>query len=329
VAAARKADLEQQKESVTTNARDIGFLVRLAFADAKENEKYLELAAFYLELGLVEDALFYRNAQLSADYHLVNYFWSRDPYRVYAALRGFISDKHDGSVPDFDLLYELPGNYQLLSDLVRYNLNEDPLASAVVFLTLLPDSDGDRYAASLADLTAQLSRLNSHHQNFAEYIEMLGRLTELLKTEDTVFHQSPLLHLTLKTFGHLKMGGGLPSDTNHYFDEAHTLFTTGREPGRIEQLLVLSLTESPRHTDSWEHLAALLFWQEKVEEALVAYTQLYQLDNSNLETAAHIAECYDRLGFRGLSGSYADYLPILNQNIGNKEVIEIINRLDG
>ena len=26
---------------------------------------------------------------------------------------------------------------------------------------------------------------------------------------------------------------------------------------------------------------------------------------------------------------YADHLPILNQNIGNKEVIEIINRLDG
>jgi len=92
---------------------------------------------------------------------------------------------------------------------------------------------------------------------------------------------------------------------------------------------ILCLTESPRHTDSWEHLAALLFWQEKVEEALVAYTQLYQLDNSNLETAAHIAECYDRLGFRGLSRSYANHLSILNQNIENNEVIEIINRLDG
>jgi len=329
VVTAKKADLEQQRGSVTTNARDIAYLVRLAFADAKENEKYFELAAFYLELGLVEDALFYRNAQLSADYHLVNYFWPRDPYRIYTALRGFTSDRQDGSVPDFDLLYELPGNYQLLSDLVSYKLIEDPLASAVGFLTLLPDSDGDKYAASLADLNAQLSRLDSYHQNFAEYIEMLGRLADLRNTEDTVFHQSPLLRLTLKTFGHLKMAGDLPSDANHYFEEAHTLFTAGREPERIKQLLVLSLTESPRHVDSWEHLAALLFWQKKVEEALIAYTQLYQLDNSNLETMAHIAECYDRLDFKGLSRSYAEHLPILNQDIGNDKVTEIINHLSG
>ena len=66
-----------------------------------------------------------------------------------------------------------------------------------------------------------------------------------------------------------------------------------------------------------------------MEEALVAYTQLYQLDNSNLETMAHIAECYDKLGFRGLSRSYADHLPILNENIGNEVVVEIINRLNG
>jgi hypothetical protein len=44
VAAAKKADLEQQKGSVTTSARDIGYLARLAFAGAQENEKYLELA---------------------------------------------------------------------------------------------------------------------------------------------------------------------------------------------------------------------------------------------------------------------------------------------
>jgi tetratricopeptide (TPR) repeat protein len=80
---------------------------------------------------------------------------------------------------------------------------------------------------------------------------------------------------------------------------------------------------SPRHLDSWEYLGALLFAFGRTEEALVTYNQLYQLDSSNLETMAHIAECYYHLGFPGLARSYANHLEILNAKVR----IPVVNRI--
>ena len=131
------------------------------------------------------------------------------------------------------------------------------------------------------------------------------------------------MQLTLKTFGHLKIDTNLSREPNTYFQEASALFRKGQEPDRIEKLLVRSLATSPRHLDSWEYLGALLFALGRTEEALIVYNQLYQLDSSNLETAAHIAECYHHLGFSGLARSYANHLEILNV----ESRIPIVNKI--
>ena len=323
VAAVKKKDLERQKLVFVKDLNKLDYLVLRVFQDATASEKHEELVAYYLESGLVEDALYFASQQLSSRYHLVNFYHTDNPYRDFALLRDVVSRSRANEEMDPSLLQKLPGNAEILSALIRDELDGDSLGRAIAAFSMLPDTDTEGYQKAFSGLKNELLELSGDYPNIKEYIRVLDTLAQLQTDQRLLFSATGLMQLTWKTFGHLRIDTSLPKESNTYFQEASTLFQKGQQPDRIEKLLVQSLAVSPRHLASWEYLGALLFALGRKEEALVTYNQLYQLDSSNLETMAHIAECYYHLGFPGLARSYANHLEILNA----KARIPVVNRI--
>jgi len=325
VAAVKKKDLERQKLVFIEDLNKLDYLVLRVFQDATASEQHEELAVYYLESGLVEDALYFASQRLSSQYHLVNFYHTDNPYRDFAVLRDVVNRSRANEELDPALLQQLPGNAEILSALIRDELDGDPLGRAVATFSMLPDTDTEDYQKTFSGLKNELLKLSGDYPNIKEYIRVLDTLAKLQtgRGPGPLFSSTGLMQLTLKTFGHLRIDTSLAKESNTYFQEASTLFQKGQQPDRIEKLLVRSLAVSPRHLDSWEYLGALLFALGRKEEALVTYNQLYQLDRSNLETMAHIAECYYHLGFPGLARSHANHLEILNANVR----IPVVNRI--
>jgi hypothetical protein len=74
-------------------------------------------------------------------------------------------------------------------------------------------------------------------------------------------------------------------------------------------------------------LAAILWAQKMEKEALLIYTQLYQMDNSNLEIMANLTECYERVGLKNIAMSYLEYIVMLNSEKNIRSVSDIVNRV--
>jgi hypothetical protein len=47
-------------------------------------------------------------------------------------------------------------------------------------------------------------------------------------------------------------------------------------------------------------------------EALIVYTQMYQLDSNNLENMAHLSEGYSVIGLQNMADKYIAHITALN-----------------
>jgi len=318
--------LEKQRKQLNKNTEDIGFYVYKVFEQAKEEDQYHELMTFYLELGLIEDAMHYQKQILKNKYNLINFYYPKNPFLERKELRKILTyASNNNKNLDTDAINTLPGNFEIITHVINSKYKGDPLASIIFYFTLLPDTPEKKHRVIFERIIENINSLKKYYQSFKEYSLMLQTLRNGM--DKSFFEQNDVLAYSSLTLGHLEFDNTLSGKTNQYFEEADGFFQKGINKEKIKQLLLKSISISPRHSDSWNYLGAVLLVDNFVKEALILHTQAYQIDNSNIETIAHIADCYYRLNYKTLANNYAEHLKLLNKNIGNNFVNKIIQKI--
>jgi tetratricopeptide (TPR) repeat protein len=189
----------------------------------------------------------------------------------------------------------------------------------------LPDTPPNLYQKHLGRIIDTIKSKKHTHIATGQYADLLKHLA--VKVDEHIFSQNIVLYYAYRTLGHLDIDPTLGGEANPYFEEAKTLFMKGQDVDRIMHLLAQSLEVSPRHTDSWNYLGAVLTAQKKFEDALVLHTQAYQIDKGDLETAANIADCYYRLHYPNLASSYAHQILRFNSDRDNAFANKIAKKI--
>ncbi len=325
VFAAPVEQFEKYKKNISVSISDTDFIVKRAFEQAKEDELYNELKTFYLELGLVEDALYYQRQFLSESYPMINYYHAQNPFAERKVLREILLSEDAIKEADAEMLKRLPASFEIIDHIITSGYNEDSPAAIIFYLTALPDSSEEEYERTFKNILKRIEALHRHYKKIKEYSVLIQDLNK--NADKSFFQQNDVLKYAFMTFGHLEFDSSIRDDPNKYFIEAKAFFQKGKNIEKITKLLVKSVAISPRHADGWNYLGAVLTAENKTKEALIVHTQAYQIDNTDIETMANIADCYYRLNYNELAGNYAEHLALLNKDIQNTFVNKIINKI--
>ena len=326
VAAIPVAEVNKYKKTVFENNNQIEAVVRKVFSEASEEERFQELIGYYLEMGLIEDAIYYQQQLLSKQLHLVNYYHQENPYHERKILREVLSIVKSGEKPPSIYLEQLPANAEVMEGVLEKH-QKDPMELIVLLRTVLVDRNGIERNAVHKKIYESLSKLADKYSSMQDYLTLEGQIRKLEDDGSSFFQDSPLLMGVLETSGHLIISKNLSDGGTEDFRQAKELFHQGKNPEKIKNLLVRAIQLSPRHLKSWEYLAAILWAQKMEKEALLIYTQLYQMDNSNLEIMANLTECYERVGLKNIAMSYLEYIVMLNSEKNIRSVSDIVNRV--
>lgn len=315
-------EIKKQKKIVFENLNQVDEVVRKVFSKANQEDKFQELIAWYLELGMLEDALYYQRELLTRQIHLVNYYRSNDPFSEREILRKILLGTTSNALSTH-YLSELPANAEIIQRVI-----EDGQYSSLELIVLLRTMHLDLSSKVSDDnhkkIAQQLSDLADKYAAIHEYVQLERKIRNLESSGKSSLQKHSLLKGVLETSGHLVISERLSDEVTDEFKEAQVLFHKGRDPEKIKQLLIQSLQLSPRHLKSWEYLAAILSAQKMDLEALLIYTQLYQMDNSNLEIMANLADSYSRSGLKSIAKSYISHVETLGSG---KKISKSVQRM--
>ena len=315
--------VKKKKKELSSVEIDIAYLVRKTFQEALVKDQYQELASYYLEMGLWEDAICFQRKTLSQKFNLVNYYHSIDPMAERKCLRALLEDATHIGDPAI-ILKKLPGNINALNVIISAYDNQPPLNKVILQLTKLPAVSEKDLAQNYKKLNELLSTIGSG-DGLVEYLQVVEGLQMQKGTHS--FTNENIIRNSFIALGHLNMDETLKKSENNFFHSAIQHFKKGGDKNIIRQLLVKSIRESPRHAESWNYLGALMTAEDLPYEAVVLHTQAYYLDNNNLETMANLADCYLRLGKKNLAMNYAVYMNILNEKVKSKFVSKVILKI--
>jgi len=310
VVAVPAKELNKKKNVTDKQLNNISSVVRQAFSQAKQEKKYQELVDWYLELGLFEDALYYQKKLLSQELYLVNYYQQDDPYSERELSRNILSQK---VVINPLLLKKSPANASVITKLIDEEYQDNPMASIVLMMTMLVDQNKENQEKTFNKINEQLSKLSDQYPLVQDYIELQKNINQIRGDNDSIFQNNAVLRMVLATSGHLMMDDKLPEYETNEFKQAEGLFKKGIELEKIITLLLDSIKKIPKHIASWDYLSAALWAKDMKLEALVAYTQLYQLDNNNLETMRNLAKSYSAAGLQNMSNKYTAHVSVINK----------------
>ena len=309
VVATPTKELDKKKTTTYQRLNHINNVVRQVFSQAKQEGEYQELVDWYLEVGLFEDALYYQKQLLSQDLYLVNYYQQDDPYDEREVLRQILSQ---AKALDPTLLQRSPANTEIITWLINEQYQDNPMASIVLMMTMLVDKSKTNQEKILNNINEQLLKLGEQYPFVLDYIKLQKNINQIRNKSDSIFQNNSVLKMTLETSGHLMMDDNLSEHETDEFKQAQKLFHKGKDPKKIITLLSDSIQKSPRHIASWDYLAAVLWSQKMKLEALIVYTQMYQLDSNNLENMAHLSEGYSVIGLQNMADKYIAHITVLN-----------------
>ena len=312
VVAVPAKELNKKKIRAHRQMNHIDNAVYQVFLQAKQAERYQDLVDWYLELGLFEDALYYQRQLLSQDLYLVNYYQQDDPFSDREVLRNILSQK---VTPNPSLLKQSPANADIITKLINEEYQDNPMASIVLMTTMLVDQNEENQEKTLSKINEQLLNLSDQYPLVQDYIKLQKNINQIRDKGDSIFQNNAVLRMVLATSGRLKMDDKLPQYETNEFKQAEGLFKKGVELEKIISLLLDSIKKIPRHTASWDYLSAALWAKGMKPEALVAYTQLYQLDSSNLEIMRSLAKSYSAVGLQNMADRYTAHIAIINRDL--------------
>ena len=318
--------LAKYKKDISAKVTDVGYFIGKVIEQAKKNEQYNKLITYYLELGLIEDAIYCQKQLIKNKYDITNYYIPKNPFNERQELRKVISHASKQESIDTDIIKGLPGNYEIITQIINSEYKDDPLASVVLYLTSLPDTPEDKYKYATENISKNINSIIANNKIISEYSSLLQSMRDDIDT--SFFKQYDVLYYSFITCGHLEFDNSLSSETNKYFKEAEDLFSKGKNIEKIIKLLVKSLSKSPRHSKSWNYLGAALTAKNQFKEALIVHIQAYQIGNSDIEVMANMADSYHKLHFNLLAKKYAEHLNILNKDINNNFVNKVIRNIN-
>jgi hypothetical protein len=310
VVAIPSKELNKKKNTIHQKLNHIDNVVHQVFLQAKQAERYQDLVGWYLELGLFEDALYYQKQLLSQELYLVNYYQQDNPFHEREVLRNIVSQKIDLNPA---LLKQSPANTEIITWLINEQYQDNPMASIVLMMTMLVDNSKINQEKILNNINEQLLRLGEQYPFVLDYIKLQKNINQIRNKSDSIFQNNSILRMVLATSGHLMMDDQLPKYETNEFKQAERLFKEGVEPEKIITLLLNSIKKSPRHIKSWDYLSAVFWAKDMKLEALVVYTQLYQLDNNSLETMESLEKSYSSVDLQNMADKYGTHIAIINK----------------
>lgn len=324
VVALDEQEVVRAGKAYLSNLRDQYFAVWKVFERIELDGNHQTLIEFYLEAGLLEHAILQKSKLLAESYHLINYYRPTDIFSERAYLRRILSGQKKGNL-DANLLKELPGNYELLTNITNTLKPDDYLGRIVLNLISIPDANQDQRQTVMQQISLDLNALSNSYSRLSN---MKNYLSIGLHTKIGQKIRKELLttHVFL-TMGHLNIDQDLPIHSTRKFKKAKKLFNKGVNLDDIITLLVQSAAQAPRHLETWDYLGAALKANGYKEEALAVYLQGFQLDPSNIETIASLTELYQLLGYKTVAKNYLQYIKIVNSSQQKLSVTKTIQRI--
>lgn len=316
-------EVNKKKKELSSVDININYLVHKIFKEALLNDQYQELVSYYFEIGLWENAISFQKKILSQKFNLVNYYHSVAPIEERKILRMLLRNMNSMAEPEL-ILKKLPGNIEALDTIINDFDKRNPLKKVVLQFTKFPAVPENDLDATYNKLNKLLKDVDSRI-GLTEYLQVLEGIQKRRASHS--FIDNNIIRNSFNALGHLSMDKSLKKSTNSFFQSAVKYFNKGGDKNKIRQLLVQSINESPRHSESWNYLGAIMTAENLPYESVVLHTQAYLLDNENLETMANLADCYLRLGKKNLALDYATYLDILNDGEKNKFINKVVNKI--
>ncbi len=293
------------------------FIIQKLLSHARNDNALL--ARYYFDLGLLREAYFYKWQQLKSTYYLVNYpILDKTPFQSRQYLRRiFTTDPKDYQL---DWLNQLPANAELFAQVQADIGHMDRLGQGLLDWLLAATLPVQDYEQQLDKVMQRLEPLAPNAQIEAEFVFLKkNRISKLVL--DTY---PSILQAILNQQGFLILDTAYSDESNAYFEQAVNLFNQGQQVDKVLTLLIKSLAESPRHSQSWVYLASVLKYKKHYIESLAAFQQASLLNHSNTDNQANIAEIYLALKQQQLAKVYLYYLqqqPVKNLSAYTKKVM--------